>query len=160
MKYIFSSIAGNIEIKIKDMNLITVEFTLKPQSPPDYIFQSRGEEELCARTELQIKEYFMGKRQQFDVPVYITGTEFQKNVWAQIRKLEYGEKISYTELTRRCLLDKNSVRAVANAVAKNPLILIVPCHRIIKKTGGIGKYAGGTYRKNYLLELEQKNLLD
>lgn len=102
----------------------------------------------------QLKEYFEGKRTEFNLPLRLKGTSFQTQVWDELAKIPYGETISYHELAHRVGNDK-AYRAVGNANGKNPICLIVPCHRVIQSNGGIGGYAYGTDVKKFLLNLEK-----
>lgn len=101
----------------------------------------------------QLNEYFEGNRQQFNLKLNPKGTDFQKNVWKQLERIPYGKTISYLELSQQ-LGDTKAIRAVANANAKNPLWIIVPCHRVIGSNGSLTGYAGGLPRKQWLLEHE------
>lgn len=102
---------------------------------------------------LQLEEYFAGKRQEFDLKLQPEGTPFQLKVWAELRKIPHGQTISYGELARR-LGNPNGSRAVGLANGKNPLSIIVPCHRVIGATGKLVGYGGGLDCKQALLKLE------
>lgn len=102
---------------------------------------------------LQIGEYFAGARRDFDIPLAPEGTEFQRRVWEELRRIPCGSTISYAELARR-LGDPRAVRAVARANALNPIAILIPCHRVIGSDGTLTGYAGGLERKARLLELE------
>lgn len=106
--------------------------------------------EECA---IQLKEYFNGDRQTFDLKLNPEGTEFQKSVWTELTKIPYGTTISYLDLSRQ-LGNEKAIRAVANANGKNPIWIVIPCHRIIGSDGSLTGYAGGLYRKQWLLEHE------
>lgn len=101
----------------------------------------------------QLREYFNRKRKEFQLPLEILGTEFQKNVWVELTKIPYGETISYGELANR-MGDKNLMRAVAAANGANPIPIIIPCHRVIGADGSLTGYGGGLDVKQKLLELE------
>jgi methylated-DNA-[protein]-cysteine S-methyltransferase len=101
----------------------------------------------------QMKEYFSKKRKNFELPYKIEGTSFQEKVWSEISKIPYGQKMSYQELAKIIKKPKAS-RAVGNAVAKNPLCLLIPCHRIICSSGKTGQFSMGENLKKYLLALE------
>lgn len=101
----------------------------------------------------QLQEYFQGIRTLFDLKLNPEGTEFQKKVWEQLQSIPYGKKISYLELSQQ-LGDVKAIRAVANANGKNPLWIVVPCHRVIGSNGSLTGYAGGLQRKQWLLEHE------
>ena len=106
--------------------------------------------------ETQLLEYFDGKRKVFDVCLNPKGTPFQRAVWRTLCDIPYGSVISYSQ-EAQMLSHEKAVRAVANANGKNPLPIIIPCHRVIAKGGGIGGYSGGIWRKEFMLELERKN---
>ena len=101
----------------------------------------------------QLNEYFEGKRQNFDLLLNPEGTEFQKKVWSLLSEIPYGKTLSYLELSRR-LGDVKAIRAVASANGKNPLWIIIPCHRVIGSDGSLTGYAGGLHRKKWLLNHE------
>lgn len=105
----------------------------------------------------QLADYFSGKRTVFDVKLNPKGTEFQKRVWEELLNVPFGRTMSYLELSRR-LGDKKAIRAVAAANGKNPIWLIVPCHRIIGSDGSLTGYAGGLWRKKWLIEFEKGEL--
>ena len=107
----------------------------------------------------QLKEYFNRKRKEFDLPLEIRGTDFQKKVWNELTKIPYGETISYGELANR-MGDKNLMRAVAAANGANPIPIIIPCHRVIGSDGSLTGYAGGLDVKKKLLELEGSWTMD
>ena len=102
----------------------------------------------------QLNEYFQFKRNQFDLPIKLVGTEFQKQVWNGLIKIPYGKTCSYLELADN-VSNIKAVRAVANANSANAISIIIPCHRVIGKNGSLGGYAGGLPTKRKLLELEQ-----
>ena len=101
----------------------------------------------------QLKEYFQGERQQFNFQINPKGTEFQKRVWQKLLSIPFGKTASYLELSKQ-LGDVKAIRAVANANGKNPLWIVVPCHRVIGSDGSLTGYAGGLWRKQWLLEHE------
>ena len=101
----------------------------------------------------QLQEYFDGKRKDFDIKLNPEGTDFQKKVWNQLLEIPYGKTLSYLELSKQ-LGDVKAIRAVANANAKNPIWIIIPCHRVIGSDGSLTGYAGGLNRKQWLLEHE------
>ena len=101
----------------------------------------------------QLNEYFDGKRTQFDLTLNPEGTDFQKKVWDALQTISYGKTLSYLQLSQQ-LDDVKAIRAVANANGRNPLWIVVPCHRVIGSDGSLTGYAGGLYRKQWLLEHE------
>ncbi|MFO1022803.1 MAG: methylated-DNA--[protein]-cysteine S-methyltransferase [Planctomycetales bacterium] len=114
----------------------------------------------------QLTEYFAGERQQFDVPFKLDGTPFQKQVWQELARIPFGITISYRELARR-VGSPSAVRAVGAANGRNPISIIVPCHRVIGANGKLTGYGGGLPNKEWLLAWErlqvagrQQNLFD
>ncbi len=101
----------------------------------------------------QLKEYFNGERKNFNIPLDLRGTDFQKKVWKELLKIPYGETISYKILSER-VHNPGAVRAVGSANGANPIPIIVPCHRVINSNGKLGGYSGGLNIKEKLLELE------
>jgi methylated-DNA-[protein]-cysteine S-methyltransferase len=101
----------------------------------------------------ELAEYFSGQRTVFDVPVRADGDEFQHRVWDVIAAIPYGETVSYGEIARR-LGDGVLAKDVGSATGRNPLSVVVPCHRVVGKDGSLTGYAGGLKRKRYLLDLE------
>jgi methylated-DNA-[protein]-cysteine S-methyltransferase len=104
----------------------------------------------------QLDQYFDAQRIDFDVPVKLVGTPFQRAVWAALREIPYGETMSYGQLAER-IGSPGAARAVGLANGRNPIGIIVPCHRVVGATGSLTGYGGGLERKRYLLELERRN---
>lgn len=102
----------------------------------------------------QLTEYFQGKRKQFDLPLGYEGTAFQQRVWDELQKIPYGETRSYEDIAVGAGNPK-AQRAVGQANNRNPIMIVVPCHRVIHKNGDISGYACGVDAKRYLLELEK-----
>lgn len=103
----------------------------------------------------QLGDYFRGERREFDLPLDLDGTDFQKSVWARLLQIPYGERVSYSDLARD-LGDLNAVRAVGTANGSNPVSIVVPCHRVVGADGSLTGYAGGVERKRFLLDLEAR----
>ncbi|WP_281541933.1 methylated-DNA--[protein]-cysteine S-methyltransferase [Maribacter aestuarii] len=101
----------------------------------------------------QLNEYFQGKRQQFDLTLNPEGTDFQQRVWQALEEIPFGKTVSYLQLSKN-LGDPKAIRAVAAANGKNPLWIVVPCHRVIGSDGSLTGYAGGLHRKKWLLAHE------
>lgn len=101
----------------------------------------------------QLGEYFAGARRDFDLPLALAGTDFQKRVWRQLQRVPFGEAITYDELARRAG-SPGASRAAGQANGSNPVAIVVPCHRVIRASGETGGYAGGPDRKRRLLDLE------
>lgn len=104
----------------------------------------------------ELTEYFEGGRKSFDIPYRLTGTEFRLKVWRELEKIPYGTTCTYKEIADRIGKSK-AVRAVGSACGKNPLWIIVPCHRVVGSNGKLTGYAGGIDMKRELLETEKKN---
>jgi methylated-DNA-[protein]-cysteine S-methyltransferase len=119
---------------------------------------SEGEVSTKIPTELQeavtqLNDYFDGNRQNFDFKLNPKGTDFQLKVWQELLTIPFGKTISYLDLSKR-LGDVKAIRAVASANGKNPLWIVIPCHRVIGTDGSLTGYAGGLWRKKWLLEHE------
>jgi methylated-DNA-[protein]-cysteine S-methyltransferase len=104
----------------------------------------------------QLKEYFRGERYEFNLPLKLHGTQFQNLVWKELQNIPYGHTISYSEQAKR-LGDIKKVRAVAGANGRNPISIIVPCHRVLNSKGQLHGFGGGPERKRLLLEIERNN---
>lgn len=102
---------------------------------------------------VQLNDYFEGKRTSFNLNLNPSGTFFQKQVWDELQNIPFGKTISYLDLSKK-LGDVKAIRAVANANGKNPLWIVVPCHRVIGTDGSLTGYAGGLHRKQWLLQYE------
>ena len=131
-------------------HLVMEDQTHAVEPPPG----SRRDDDAFAEVILQLDEYFAGERTAFDVPMTLEGTDFQRQVWVQLCAIPYGETISYGELARR-VGNPNASRAVGSANGRNPVAVIVPCHRVIATDGSLGGYGGGLDRKVRLLGIEQ-----
>lgn len=106
----------------------------------------------------QLEEYFGGKRRDFDVPLSYPGTPFQVRVWSSLLKIPYGQTCSYQAIANH-VGSPQAVRAVGQANGMNPIAIIIPCHRVINSSGGLGGYGGGLPRKQHLLNLERGDVL-
>lgn len=102
---------------------------------------------------IQLDEYFAGKRTEFDVALDLSGTEFQRGVWTALSAIPFGQSVSYAQHAQK-LNNPKALRAVGSAIGKNPVSIIVPCHRVIGSSGAVTGYAGGVERKRFLLALE------
>lgn len=122
----------------------------------DLVDKSRMDTQLpmpVAQAVIQLNAYFAGERPAFDFPLNPVGTAFQQVVWQALREVPFGTTLSYLTLSRR-IGDEKAIRAVAAANGRNPLWIVVPCHRIIGSDGSLTGYAGGLWRKKWLLEHE------
>ncbi|MDT7729084.1 MAG: methylated-DNA-[protein]-cysteine S-methyltransferase [Actinomycetota bacterium] len=123
--------------------------------PAEESFGERDSDaEVFAETEQQLKEYFAGQRRDFDLPVVFHGTPFQQRVWTALQEIPYGETVSYGRLADE-LGQPTAARAVGLANGKNPISVIVPCHRVVGSNGDLTGYGGGLERKRYLLDFER-----
>ena len=104
----------------------------------------------------QLYEYFVGERQEFDLELLLEGTDFQKKVWKQLKKIPYGKTVSYKDIAL-AVKNEKVVRAVGSANGRNHISIIIPCHRVIAHNGTLGGYGGGLWRKEWLLDHEKKN---
>jgi len=144
--YSYNTLIGDITIVTENDFLIKIEF-------------GKGNKEVEKETTLikkikeQIDEYLTGSRKEFEVPINLIGTNFQLKVWEELSKIEYGKCISYQELGEK-IGHKNYARAVGMANNKNPIPIIIPCHRVIGKNGNLVGYAGGLDKKKKLLDIE------
>ncbi len=127
-----------------------VEFMRENETVPE-----RSTTPLLTDCVQQLIEYFQGERRVFDLPLDQPGTKFQQQVWNLLCLIPYGKTISYLDLALQTG-DKNNTRAVANANGRNRIAIMVPCHRVIGHNGSLTGYAGGLWRKKWLLELEWK----
>ena len=114
----------------------------------------RQKNKILNKAQQQLQEYFSHKRIKFDLPLQLEGTEFQLRAWRALNKIPYGKTISYSEQAKMIQKPK-AVRAIGRTNGKNPFCIVIPCHRVIGKSGNLTGYAGGVEIKKYLLELEQ-----
>jgi O-6-methylguanine DNA methyltransferase len=114
----------------------------------------KKETAITKETAKQVREYFEGKRKQFDIPFYIEGTPFQKSVWEALCTIPMGETRTYKDIAEQ-IGNPKGVRAVGMANNRNPISIIIPCHRVIGTNGSLTGYAGGLGAKEHLLELER-----
>lgn len=142
-----SSPIGTIEITGTETHITKVHFVMDEGESSDEIPEVLKE----CRQELQ--EYFTGKRKKFDVKLQPEGSSFQQDVWHELEKIKFGETITYNHIAK-ALNNPLSIRAVGTANGANPIAIILPCHRVIGTNGKLTGYAGGLWRKQWLLEHE------
>ena len=145
-KFYYKSPIGVLEITLDNGTVIG----LKVVESCDNISKTTG---YFVEIVKQLDEYFAGKRTNFELNISPKGTEFQKKVWAELLKIPYGKTKSYQEIAE-AIGKPNAQRAVGSACNKNPILLIIPCHRVISKTGKLTGFACGVDRKEQLLKLE------
>lgn len=146
-KYQFENIS--LYLVATETHLINIQFT----QPQKALLETT---ELLSMATIQLDEYFQGKRTIFSLPFKLTGTPFQLAVWKELQNIPYGKTTSYKEIAQKINKPK-ACRAVGMANNKNPLPIIIPCHRVIGSNGKLIGYAGGLKLKNYLLELEKSH---
>jgi methylated-DNA-[protein]-cysteine S-methyltransferase len=110
---------------------------------------------ILRKVDEQLREYLAGKRTRFSIPLRLVGTEFQEKVWEEIARIPYGKTITYSELAERAGAS-HAIRAAGTTTGRNPVSIIVPCHRVVGKNGDMCGFAGGLDKKRRLLELESK----
>ena len=145
----YNSPIGMIQL-VQENNLLTVAQFLDEtiSLPPDST-------KLLNEVLHQLNEYFSGIRTEFNLPLHAKGTNFQQKVWEKLVEIPFGKTITYLQLAKR-LNNVKCIRAAASANGKNPLAVIIPCHRVIGANGKLTGYAGGQHRKQWLLEHEAK----
>jgi methylated-DNA-[protein]-cysteine S-methyltransferase len=139
---------GTLELCANEKGLVSVLF--KDEDLPTHDKQSN---DILTETKMQLSSYFKGELKMFNVPLALEGTEFQKKVWTELCRIPFGKTVSYLDLAKK-LGDEKCIRAAASANGKNPIAIIVPCHRVIGSDGKLVGYAGKLWRKKKLLELE------
>lgn len=122
----------------------------------DELNGERRKTDLILKTMKQLEEYFNHGRTEFDIPIKLNGTDFQNKVYDCIRETSYGSTISYGDIAID-IGSSRAYRAVGNALNKNPILIVIPCHRVVKSDGKIGGFREGVKNKNFLLELEREN---
>ena len=140
---------GTIKISENDRKIIGLGFSdLKKEN------EIEKETELIKKAYTQLEEYLSGKRTEFDIEIEMIGTEFQKKVWKELLNIPYGETRSYKDIAI-AIGNEKACRAVGNANNKNPIAIIVPCHRVVGSDGSMTGYAGGLNIKEKLLKIEK-----
>lgn len=137
--------------------LTAIDFS--PFSEHDVIGEQADDDPVLGTAAAQLAEYFAGGRTVFDLPLAPAGTQFQRRVWDELVKIGYGDTASYGEIAHRLGLTNAASRAVGAANGRNPIPIVVPCHRVIGANGTLTGYAGGIRRKQLLLDLERPTLL-
>src|SRR3954469_18116890 len=142
----FSSTLGPLTLEGDDLALTRIGFG-EPNAP-------QGDAAAIASAAIQLEQYFAGERTGFDVTMELVGTPFERRVWEEVRAIPYGETATYAEIARR-IGRPDACRAVGRANSRNPIAVIVPCHRVIGSDGSLTGYAGGIEMKRALLDLER-----
>lgn len=143
----YESPTGWIEIRADEIGLVSVLFL--DEKPSAEVLPNH----ITKQAEQELREYFEGNRKEFTVALHAKGTDFQHQVWKQLMELPYGKTATYLDISNQ-LGDSKLTRAVGSANGKNPICVIVPCHRVIGSDGSLTGYAGGMQRKKWLLQHE------
>ncbi|MBQ2612024.1 methylated-DNA--[bacterium] len=151
-KFYYESPIGTLEIAYKNNELHSLKLV-------NELYESNKETSFIKYIKIQLDEYFKGKRQVFDININPKGTDFQKQIWQELQKIPYGMTKSYSNIAETTG-NKNAQRAVGSACNKNPIMIIIPCHRVIHKNGDLGEYAYGNSVKQKLLDIENNALTD
>ncbi len=150
-----NTVVGTLKIIVNDKALVAI---LWDKEKPNRVLLGNMEEAptnpLLLEVEKQLGEYFKGQRTVFDLPLETEGTPFQKAVWEELKKIPFGNTASYKDLAQN-VNNPKAVRAVGSANGRNPISIIVPCHRVIGANGKLSGFAGGVDRKKILLDLER-----
>ncbi len=141
---------GQIKITGDETSVNSVIFVFN-----DTEMEEENNNPVLTQCKKELLEYFAGKRKEFNVPIKQIGTEFQQKVWNELLKIPYGKTVSYNFIAES-LGDKKTIRAVGSANGKNPISIIIPCHRVIGSDGSLTGYGGGLWRKKWLLNHEKE----
>lgn len=144
----YDSPIGLIKIVANNEAIVALDFVYKRSK--------ENENDVIRQCKIQLDEYFKGIRKEFDVNIEVNGTEFQKMVWQELKRIPYGQVRSYKDIAV-AIGNEKAVRAVGGANNKNKIAIIIPCHRVVGKDGSLTGYAGGLWRKKWLLEHEERN---
>lgn len=145
---IIDSPIGKLEINGDNSGLVSILFLDSEEIAVSKTIPSELKEAVA-----QLKQYFKGERKEFNLILSPNGTDFQKRVWKELQKIPYGKTVSYQQIANQ-LGNPKVIRAAASANGKNPIPIIIPCHRVIGSDGSLTGYAGGLHRKKLLLDLE------
>lgn len=153
--YLVKSPLGDIALRVEDEALTGLFFVGQKYYPSLLLASDEGSiPRVVQLAREQLAEFFQGERRVFDVPLLMRGTPFQRQVWHELSLIPYGEIVSYGAMARSMGLSAGHSRAVGTANGKNPISIIVPCHRVVGGNGDMTGYAGGVDRKRALLSLE------
>jgi AraC family transcriptional regulator of adaptative response/methylated-DNA-[protein]-cysteine methyltransferase len=158
----YDSPIGPLLLGANDAAVVLLEFTERRMLEKQFDRLRRafrcaivpGDNPHLAQLKRELAEYFAGTRQRFEVPLAYPGSDFQHTVWSQLLEIPYGDTISYEELARRAGRP-GACRAVGTANGMNRIAIVIPCHRVVNKSGALGGYGGGLWRKERLLDLER-----
>lgn len=151
---IIESPVGDLHLVFNDTAVSGLYFSHSNKQPDFTQYQEKAHHPLIKKVRTQLKEYFQGTREKFDLPLDLQGSPFQIQAWKQLQKIPYGKAISYSEQATK-MGNPKWTRAVGGANGRNPISIIIPCHRVIGKNGTLTGFGGGVDRKEFLLKLEQ-----
>ena len=146
---------GPLRLVERDGSITAIEFSPYRDGDGRPRGDRRDDHPVLVEAARQLEEYFAGRRTDFDLPLSPTGTDFQQRVWEQLRGIGYGQTTSYGAIAHRLGMTNAASRAVGLANGRNPIPIVIPCHRVIGADGTLTGYAGGLERKQLLLDLER-----
>lgn len=149
--YFYNTMIGLLGICDDELGITDIYLAKDTKS---YNNKELKETDLIREAAKQINEYLVGNRKEFNLPLHLKGTEFQRKVWQELGKIEYGATLCYKDVALNVGNEKAS-RAVGMANNKNPILIVIPCHRVIGKNGSLVGYGGGLELKSFLLNLEK-----
>lgn len=144
---LYTSPIGLLEIKASENAILNINLV------KDKTNKCENENVIINKCKQELDEYFSKKRKTFDIPIKYTGTDFQNKVWMKICEIKYGTELSYKDLAKK-IGRETAIRAVANAVGKNKILILIPCHRILGANKSLTGFSAGIENKKYLLDLE------
>ncbi|HET7304194.1 MAG TPA: methylated-DNA--[protein]-cysteine S-methyltransferase [Segeticoccus sp.] len=150
---------GPLSLGVHDEAVTALYMRTRRHAPDDDGLGERvdpSDDAVLAEAARQLAEYFAGERQEFALPLAPAGTDFQQRVWRALTEIPYGTTESYGDLARRIGAGPSACRAVGLANGRNPISIVIPCHRVIGASGSLTGYGGGLERKQFLLELERR----
>ena len=150
-RIVVDTVFGPLAIEADDCQLLSLRFVTRDPGRTSAIDEPSSP--ILAQAVRQLEEYFAGIRQRFELPYKLSGTDFQKGVWRAIAAIDFGSQRSYGEIGAQ-LGNRNLARAVGQAAGRNPLLIVIPCHRLVGSGGALGGFAAGVGLKKKLLEHE------
>jgi methylated-DNA-[protein]-cysteine S-methyltransferase len=159
IQFHMNSPCGSLYLVASDKGLRAIHWQKQPSPIVKTLDSAKPAHKILKTTTVQLKEYFAGRRKDFDLPFDLDwGTSFQRSVWKELSRIPFGRTVSYKDIAKR-IHNPKAVRAVGSANGRNPFSIIVPCHRVIAADGSIGGYGGGLPAKRVLLGLENKQFI-
>jgi methylated-DNA-[protein]-cysteine S-methyltransferase len=152
---VHDSVLGDLTVVADGDELTGLYFQNHWYRPHSDTFGPRADDAVLAEAMTQLTEYLAGERTTFDLPISLNGDDAQRRVWDLLTRIPYGDTVTYGELAT-ALADGSTAHDVGQAVGRNPLCIVVPCHRVVGKNGQLTGYAGGLKRKRFLLDLEER----